>query len=140
MKRLLTSLGLAVAFSALTTASLHAQTLSAIYKVPFSFNAMGKHLPAGIYGQSDLSGHKFAMLRNEGGPSVIFMTPNAMETQPGSAELVFDRCGDKYFLRQVWNRDGQGSTIPMSSEEREIRNSHDQAMAMPSQVTVVAGR
>jgi hypothetical protein len=68
-----------------------------------------------------------------------FITSGTLSGKDRPAHLTFNKYGDRYFLRQVW--DGNtGSPIPMSVEEREILRTQQEAKTVPEKVTIAAKR
>jgi hypothetical protein len=137
MKRTLTSIAAAIGFL-LVPFVMRAQTERALYQVPFSFNAEGVELSSGKYILSS-RGLQTGMLRGENGKGVLFIISGTLSGKDGPAHLTFNKYGDKYFLRQVW--DGNtGSQIPISVEEREILRTQQEAKTAPANVSIVAQR
>ena len=129
MKNTITSiLSSSLVASALAIGSLastqfaSAQTPSTIAEVtiPFSFQTTLQTLPAGTYRIVAESNH---LIRLEGPGSVggFVNTYDATKNQaPDHGSVVFDRTGDKYYLRQIWtagSRDGQ--ECPKSKAEKQ---------------------
>jgi hypothetical protein len=91
--------------------------------VPFSFNVQGHALPAGDYRVGVISPVLVEMRRTDGSAAVTFNT--FRQYRPGgvpqSAQLVFHRYGQRYFLAEAWF-DGteSGYLVPRSRTEREF--------------------
>ena len=77
-------------------------------KIPFSFTAAGKVLPAGEYDFT--SNTDSSMMRvaasGSGNPQVlqqiITRLSSAIHTTPRDAHIVFDRIGDSHILSEIW--------------------------------------
>lgn len=95
-------------------------------EIPFTFEANNQTLPAGQY-----------MVKAGPVPSVIelhcydcrariFVATNAVRSSDviGEGKLVFQRYGNRYFLRQIWAvGTDTGREVPMSKAERELARS-----------------
>ena len=138
MKRTLTLIATAVGSLLVPSAPIRAQSMVAVYKIPFSFNAEGVELASGKYTVSQ-AGLQSGMLRSDHGEAILFITA-PLSSKPGLAHLTFYKYANRYFLRQVSDDGGMGSKIPLSREEREIIRSQQQAKITPPQLTVVAER
>jgi hypothetical protein len=96
---------------------MRAQTERPLYQIPFSFKAEGVELSSGKYILSSGTGAQTGMLRGENGKGVLFIISGTLSGNDRSAHLTFNKYGDRYFLRQVW--DGNtGSPITISVDER----------------------
>ena len=139
MKRTLTSIAAAIGSLLVPFGILRAQTERAVYQVPFSFNAEGVELSSGKYILSSSTGTQTGMLHGADGKGVLFIISRTLSGKDGPGHLTFNKYGDKYFLRQVW--DGNtGSPIPISVEEREILRNQQEAKTVPEKVTIAAKR
>jgi hypothetical protein len=126
---------LIVGIGAVTAAAQ--SSISMVANIPFDFIIGTATLPAGEYKIDRV------LLNN---PSVLVfrssrasaLTPTQAEepkTGKGAYKLVFHRCGDTYFLSQVWGEDGNvARTLPKSKLEQEMTAS----VGSPSVVTVAA--
>jgi hypothetical protein len=139
MKRTLTSIAAAIGSLLVPFGIMRAQTERAVYQVPFSFNAEGVELSSGKYILSASTGTQTGMLRGENGKGVLFITSGTLTNKNRSAHLTFNKYGDRYFLRQVWD-ENTGSPIPISVEEREILRNQQEAKTVPEKVTIAAKR
>jgi hypothetical protein len=122
----------------LPAATIQAQSLQAVYKIPFNFTAVGVTLAAGEYSIQHDGGKQFETLRSHAG-SGIFL-PAGPEMTGKGGRLVFHKYGDKYFLAQVWDLDGQGRNMPVSKEERQLSRNPQMAKATFEQITLLARR
>lgn len=118
MKRTLISIAAALGFSIVTSAVLLAQSVTAVYHVPFSFNAAGVQLPAGKY-TVQATGPQASLLSGYGGGFRFITSPN-LSGKPSPAHLTFYKHGNAYFLREVWQQNGTGTKIRVSEQEREM--------------------
>jgi hypothetical protein len=107
----------------LSATSAFAQTSRVRIHVPFAFDAGNTHLSAGDYRVSKDTFFQWVVLEKEGGSS-IFLGTHKPFTGGGVKEngsLIFDKYGDKYFLRKFSTPGtGAGYEWPMSRAEREI--------------------
>jgi hypothetical protein len=138
MKRTLTAVAAAIGSLLVPFGIMRAQTERAVYQIPFSFNAEGVELSSGEYILSS-RGAQTGMLRGENGKGVLFITSGTLSGKDRPAHLTFNKYGNKYFLRQVWNGT-TGSPIPINVEEREILRNQQEAKIAPEKVSVVAQR
>lgn len=93
--------------------------------IPFKFMVGGTRLPAGQYmikRVDDADPNELEMRSADDHVSVIFLTETAQTNQtPNKSELVFDRIGDRYFLRQIWSEgDNIGEQLPASRMEKKL--------------------
>jgi hypothetical protein len=90
--------------------------------VPFDFKLQEGTMSAGSYAIYPVSSQVLAVRNLETGESRFIMAAvrvQASRLQP--PKLVFDKCGNQYFLRQIWNgRDIQGIEFPTSRAEKEL--------------------
>lgn len=87
-------------------------------EVPFNFIVGGKALPAATYNISEV-GESAMALRDGKGDAVMFTIAPADAKHAMHNKLVFHQYGDRYFLYQVWDADGQGIQLHESKLERE---------------------
>ena len=103
--------------------AVHAQT-SMNASVPFAFTVGDKQLPSGAYEVRDV-GRGTLIATRDGEFKVLGIYSYAGPAKPGETKLVFDKVGDKYFLRQIWTSvHGQGLQLPESKLEKEIEASN----------------
>lgn len=105
--------------------------------IPFKFTVGDTTLPAGKYyikqpGDTDLQALEISSA--DGKVSIFALVENAQSNKtPSKSELVFDRYGDRDFLRQVWESGHQfGAELPKSHSEKRIA----QKMANPKRHSV----
>jgi hypothetical protein len=95
--------------------------------VPFEFGLDQKSMPAGIYEVSALS-DKVLVVRNleTKDARLLIASMHVQASQAAGtphAKLVFHKCGDQYFLAEIW--DGQnkiGIAFPESKREQEVKS------------------
>jgi len=86
--------------------------------VPFSFIAGDKTLPAATYDISEVAAHAMS-IRDFKGDGAMFGFAPADARYSMHSKLVFHQYGDRYFLYQVWDADGNGIQLQESKLERE---------------------
>ena len=93
-------------------------------QVPFAFEVADTTLPAGAYTiepQGILEPSVFVIRNVDDGTAVAFI---ANETTPGnrltSAEVTFDRYGNREFLRGIFVPGGRSLAIPASSAQNRV--------------------
>ncbi len=105
MKKILFSLLVVAAVALLASPALHAQGLSAIVKVPFSFIAAGRVLPAGTYRVTpDVNDPSLLTVETDRGDRAVFVqTVNVADTAQGTedATLAFKSFGGQHFLWRI---------------------------------------
>ncbi len=113
-------------------ASAQSSTMAEV-TIPFAFQASTQVLPAGTYRVVSQSDH-LIRIQGHGSTGAFLMTHDATKaTAPDHGSLVFDRYGDKYYLRQIWTAgDRNGLECPKSRAEKESQVA--QNMQAPSTV------
>jgi hypothetical protein len=88
--------------------------------IPFAFQTPSQTLPAGTY-RIDRESGQLIMLRGTNQASGFVEMHTAMKLNaPNHGYLVFDRSGDKYFLRQIWQAgESDGLECSKSRAEKE---------------------
>jgi hypothetical protein len=88
--------------------------------IPFTFQTDHQTFAAGTYRIARESDHA-VLLRGPGTSYGLILMNNAVTLHPSDhGKLVFDRYGDKYFLRQIWTAgDSVGLECPKSRAEKE---------------------
>ena len=101
--------------------------------IPFAFQASTQVLPAGTYRIVSESDH-LIRIQGHGSTGAFLMTHDATKAAaPDHSSLVFDRYGDKYYLRQIWTAgERNGLECPKSRAEKESQVA--QNMQAPSTV------
>jgi hypothetical protein len=137
MKRTLIAVAAAIGSLLVPVGIMRAQTERAVYQIPFSFNAEGVELSSGRYIVSSSTGTQTGVLRGANGKGVFFIITGHLSGKDRPSYLTFNKYGDKYFLRQVWDGNA-GSRIPTSVEEREILRTQQEAKTVPEKVSIAA--
>ncbi len=88
--------------------------------IPFTFQTDHQTFPAGTY-RIDRESGQVVLLRGSGNSSGLILMHEAVALHPANhGKLVFDRYGDKYFLRQIWTAGtNAGLECPKSRAEKE---------------------
>ena len=86
--------------------------------VPFDFNSGHKVLPAATYEISEVTASAMS-IRDSKGDAALFVFGPADAKYAMHNKLVFHHYGDRYFLYQVWDADGNGIQLRESKLERE---------------------
>lgn len=120
-----TRIPIAIGLLALLSAmSAYAQIGQMRASVPFQFLAGDKVLPAGEYRVevNPLSGRM--VLRLVDGSAGLYLSANPCDrpaSAPAGGMLVFQKYGNHYFLRTLWNPgQSKGYELPRSKSEREL--------------------
>ncbi len=99
-----------------------------VANVPFSFTVQNKTLPAGRYRIERVwsANNDVLMIRSEdnGHARAIFTSePDGTLSPQKQTELVFDKIGNHYFLREIWTAgDSAGRAVPEVKAEKEARS------------------
>ena len=128
-------------FIILAAAPAYAQSAdNIVLKVPFSFVAGKKTLPAGEYTVKRALSTRLTLIRNAGGRreyTTILTMPVRPETMALAAKLIFHRYGDQYFLHQVWTPGNErGGQLFESRAELELAKSASEVQ----RVSIIAAR
>ena len=92
--------------------------------VPFAFELGSKHLAPGTYTVSTpIEG--VIELKSSSDAIMTMANHGQSSTPTTTAKLVFDRCGDQYFLRQLWFSPEQNTYLesPESKSEKQAKRS-----------------
>jgi hypothetical protein len=90
---------------------------------PFAFTVNHRALPAGEYEVSDGGAYGTVLIQSKDREhSVITIANSAVAKDPGlDGKLVFQRYGDRYFLREVFAPGvSMGRALPRAKGEREM--------------------
>ncbi len=106
-------------FAMTQPASAQSRTALTEVTIPFPFETGLQTLPAGTYRIDRESSH-LILLRGPGNASEYVIVNNATKFRAADhGTVVFDRLGDKYFLRQIWTTGStDGLECPMSHAEK----------------------
>jgi hypothetical protein len=101
-------------------ASAQSSTLIAEVNVPFAFQTANQTLPAGTY-RIGLATNHVVRLQGPGHAGGFVMSQDAIKNHaPDHGTVVFDRYGDKYYLRQIWTAGNTvGIECPKGRAEKE---------------------
>jgi hypothetical protein len=120
----------------LITPAMNAQNGPMHVDIPFAFSAGNQAMPAGEYSVVREEGRSLISLRSADHRNATFVIGYAAQSKKPSevGKLVFDRHGEKYFLKSVWAAGSNtGTAIAPSKTEREY-------VAATASVTLVAHR
>jgi hypothetical protein len=127
-----------LAFTPLT-AALHAQTAEHVHvNVPFSFQNGSETLPAGLYTLTMTTSNIFTIQgKNEGG--VVVSRREGGSDNISTGKVVFQRIGDKYFLREVWQPGKSTHTVCIQTraEKKAMQAVQDRIAAGNTPATTV---
>jgi len=139
MKRItsITSIALFALVSFVTVGSISAQDRAVKATVPFDFTVGNTLLPAGSYtiAAEDTGVIK---IRNTDGRIVLLSTttPDGKEAKTG--ELVFNKYGDQYFLREILCASADmNMAVPASKQEKRARE-QEASLNTPGQQVYLA--
>ncbi len=124
-------LGVLIVF-VLTLAASQMYVLSAPLieaNIPLAFTIQGKNLPAGRYAIDRVwsSNTGILVIRSNDNRFKTIFSSDASEKAlaPKETELVFDKLGNHYFLREVWTvGENIGRDVPEAKAEKELRSTH----------------
>ena len=129
-----------VAFAPGSSAIAQNTTLHLIANVPFDFRSGSEMMPAGRYEIQQLS-NNVLILRGTNQPrSQMFVAFNAETLKPSDqGKLVFHRCGNRYFLYQIWSPgNSSGFELPKSHAEKEAVRAANNAAPSTSELALSA--
>jgi hypothetical protein len=113
-------------------ASAQSSTMAEV-TIPFAFQVSTATLPAGTYRVVSESSN-LIRVQGHGATGAFVITHDAMKaTAPDHGSLVFDRYGDKYYLRQIWTA-GERNGLECPKTRAEKDNQVAQNMQAPSTV------
>jgi hypothetical protein len=144
--RINTILRSAILSSAVATglfaSTTNAQTQISRARIPFAFRAGSKQMPAGLYDISFKS-DRLVLFQDRDPGKYVTAFVRVIPSQGGefrtNGRLMFNRYGDQYFLREVWQRgSADGVTCTPSAEERAILRLQDQQPVTGTQVALDA--
>jgi hypothetical protein len=101
-------------------ASAQSSTPLAQANIPFAFQTANQTFPAGTYRLIRESNH-LLLLRGPGHTAGFVNMYDAVKNHAADkGTIVFDRVGDKYYLRQIWTAGSKdGLECPKSRAEKE---------------------
>jgi hypothetical protein len=102
------------------SASAQSSTTLAEVNIPFAFQTGSQTLPAGMYRIDRESNHLILLRGPRQAAGFVTMHDAVKSHAPDHGTIVFDRYGDKYYLRQIWTAgDNVGLECPKSRAEKE---------------------
>lgn len=101
--------------SLVSTQTASAQNNMVKVTIPFDFQTGSQSLPAGTYRVHRESPDVIRLQGPGRVSSMVIMYSATKSKAPDYGMLVFDRTGDKYFLRQVWTAGDTGGLECMKS-------------------------
>jgi len=115
------------------SALAQSRTPVAVVDIPFAFHTPTQTLPAGSYRIDQESG-SMLHLKGTGSTGGFVITHDAIKTQaPNRGVVVFERYGNKYYLRQVWTA---GNTTGLECAKGKAEKESMQAKNMQAPSTV----
>jgi len=123
MKRIasITFIALFALVSFVTVGSISAQEQAVKANVPFDFTVGGKLLPAGHYTLS-VANAGVIKIENSDQHVAILTMATADSNQSKTGELVFNKYGDQYFLREILcSPAAMNMAVPDSKQEKRAR-------------------
>jgi hypothetical protein len=88
--------------------------------IPFAFQATNHILPAGQYRVVRESDHMILLRGPVNAAAFVLMHDTSTPRASKQGKLVFDRYGDRYYLRQIWTAgSNDGLECPKSRAEKE---------------------
>ena len=138
MKRI-TIVALFAAASMVGLGNAFAQGYAVRATMPFDFSIGSKVLPAGTY-KINRFHNDLIEIQNQDKDIAILSTSLSDDAQSkNGAVLIFDKCGDQYFLREVLAGSGGGINVnlPLSKAEERARQQETMAKNI-TQVSVPA--
>jgi|SRR5580700_6943258 hypothetical protein len=118
--------------------SAQSRTALAEVNIPFTFQAGLQTLPAGTYKIDRESSSHLILLRGPGNASGYVMVNSTIKVRAADhGSVVFDRLGDKYFLRQIWTVGStDGLECPMSRAEKASLVAANQPVPSSTEVAI----
>jgi hypothetical protein len=102
------------------SASAQSQTAIAQVNIPFAFQAEPQTMPAGTYQIDRESGYIVLLRGPKHATEFVTMHGASKSRATDHGSVVFDRSGDRYFLRQIWTAGNtDGLECPKSRAEKE---------------------
>jgi hypothetical protein len=99
-------------------------------KIPFAFTVNTITLPAGSYLVERLDGSEGIFLMRGARHGFFLASHGVMSGDPAlGARVVFNRYGDRYFLRELWVG-RRGYPVPETTEERDLAKAQERKVAL----------
>jgi hypothetical protein len=127
----------ALAIAALASASqAFAQGADLKVKVPFAFESGSQHFPAATYTIRFESSHVM-LVQGSSTRGFVMTLPTESVKAAGTGRVVFERYGDRYFLRQVWAPEATtGDECMKSRQEARAQIAQEKAKVPNVQLTL----
>ena len=121
---------LAAAFAfAPVTAALHAQMADRVQvNVPFDFQDGSKTFAAGVYTLTQ-SNNLLAIHGADNSGQVMARVEDSGGSTPSAGKVVFQRYGDKYFLREVWSAGESTHAVCIPTSEEKLASKAAKSVA-----------
>src|SRR5262245_30259449 len=105
MKTLVRTTLLAAGLSIVSAAAVSAQISDTMkFTTTFPFTVEGRTMPAGSYTITPLELDRSLMEISNGRTAVLMLTePDTLKGTPKQDQVIFDRHGDTYVLREIWD-------------------------------------
>jgi hypothetical protein len=122
MRTIIAKASMALSAVCLCGFALYAQSYEANAKIPFSFHIGNTVLPAGEYQLAKFQNQPVILLHNRetGRGNFVDGDFGAENTAHRRGVIVFHRYGNEYFLAEMWNQSGVGTTVPTTKSEKEF--------------------
>jgi hypothetical protein len=99
---------------------LHAESYQLTAQIPFEFQVGEQTMSPGHYLVEKRWTTPVPDIRNQDSGKTIFVASQGQTlTGQKPLRLVFHRCGDQYFLAEIWSEYGVGSKVSPSRTEKE---------------------
>jgi len=136
MKRI-TAIALFAAATTLGLGTAFAQGYAVRATMPFDFTVGSKTLPAGNYKINNFHSDLIEIQNLDKDASVLSVTfSDDAQSKNGGAVLIFDKCGDQYFLREVLAGSAGSMNVNLPLSKAEQRARQQESMAKVTQVSV----
>jgi hypothetical protein len=116
MRRILSSVAVAVAVALFTPLSVATSASEMTCRIPFSFNVNGRTLPPGFY--MFVASDPMLIVRGDRSAAVALTRPMKAPGSTGVA-AVFLKTGDRYELIETWTGDGAGREFPRADHRKD---------------------
>jgi hypothetical protein len=119
---------------------LFAQESAVKANIPFNFTVGNQSMPAGEYTISTPAEHVVEIQSADSRYVDMALAHEADPARTGSAELVFDKCGEFYFLRRISSPAQSALNLEIPRGKAEKNAQTREAKLQMAQETVVAER
>ncbi|GGG98924.1 hypothetical protein [Silvibacterium dinghuense] len=112
----------ALAAGLFATSRLHAQSTELRVTIPFHFIVSGKTLPAGTYRFYSVHSDTVIIQNIDGSAGALSHIAATEEPQPALQSILFDKYGDRYFLREIDSSTALlNGQLPVSKAEKQTQ-------------------